>query len=104
MGLRPDWVMIGIGQPDGSVSLVASKEMTRAELEYETDTEEVRSWGSWEPLRVQTTAVYRLTAEMRAWVWITAPDYASAFATLFEQWQPGRAQRPEIGGRRELPG
>lgn len=103
MGLRPDWVMLGVGQPDGGVALIASKELTRAELEYEASFEDICSYGLWAPLRVQTTAVYRLTAEMREWVFITAPDYETAFSTLFGQWRPERARRPELEHRRELP-
>jgi hypothetical protein len=102
--MRPDWVMLGVSNADGTVRLIASKELTRAELEYEADYEEIHSLWSLEPPRmVQTSAVYRLTAELRTWVLITAVDYPAAFDALFGQWAPERARRPEIEQRRELP-
>lgn len=87
----PDWVMLGASMVDGSVMLLASKELTYGELEGEVDEVELdRSmrYGTLAP-----SMRYRVRADMKTFVLITAPDYERAFAHLFTQWKPERARR-----------
>lgn len=98
---RPDWVMCGMPQPGGDgVRLIASKELDRAELEAQVSRLEV--WPG-EMFPDPVSQRFLLTAEMRTFTVIDAPDYAVAFRTLFEGWTPGPASRPALtDGQREL--
>lgn len=73
-----------VALPDGTVRIIASKELYEAELRSEVDRLSV--WQSPEPFAVRTR--YYVTCEMRSYVIISAPDYASAFTHLFTQWSP----------------
>jgi hypothetical protein len=94
---RPDWVMVGMPWA-GGVRLLASKDMTHAELaaevsrlypEYETP----------EPLpSLVISQRITLTAGMRTFTVIDAPDYPSAFTALFETWTPGPGERAALPG------
>jgi hypothetical protein len=101
---RPDWVMCGMPQPGrmGWVRLIASKELNTAELQAEYSRPDI----AYEPLFLDPSSVrqrFFLTAEMRTFVIIDAPDYPSAFKSLFEGWTPEPAARPALGeGRRGI--
>lgn len=106
---RPDWVMCGAPNPSGGVRLIASKELNRAELEAQFEYEDIWDGGLFAPAgltpvgRVLRSHRYSLTADMRTFVVIDAPDYPSAFRSLFEGWSPEPASRAAIGeGQREL--
>jgi hypothetical protein len=88
VSLHPDWVMLGVSRQDGSVWLIASNELSSGELSSEIDYDDV--WDTWaQPLRRITTSVqYRVTAELRTYVLITAPNYTAAFDVLLRQWRP----------------
>jgi hypothetical protein len=92
---HPDWVMCGVPW-NGGVRLLASKEMTHAELDAQRDLPDIDPWGSWPkmlpPLRI------KLTAGMKTFTMIEAPDYPSAFRALFEHWTPGPDEHAAIGG------
>ena len=92
---RPDWVMCGCPVP-GGVRLLASKDMTHAELSADYGYADIGVPG-WDP-PVLTSRRITLTAGMSTFIMIEAPDYPSAFAALFEQWTPGP------GEHRALPG
>jgi hypothetical protein len=95
-------VMCGMPGHDGGVRLIASKELNTAELRAEFS----RAALTYEPLFLDPSSVsqrYFLTAEMRTFTVIDAPDYPTAFKALFEGWTPEPAARPAIGdGQREI--
>jgi|SRR5262252_6840796 len=101
MTLRPDWVMCGGPHPPG-VRLLASRELTEVELRAEMDwLDPVDPWATFPGIPV---ARYFLTAQMRQFILIDAPDYPSAFKALFEKWSPEPGQRPALGmGQLQLP-
>jgi hypothetical protein len=89
---RPDWVMCGCPAP-GGVRLLASKDMTHAELEVAYDWADT---GRWPPIpRGQRIT---LTAGLKTFIVIDAPDYPSAFRALFEQWTPGPGEHVALPG------
>lgn len=94
MGVRPDWVMVGMPQPGGKVWLIASKDMNEAELRAEIDRGPDLLFDSeifpGQPYRHE----YTLTASMRRFTLIEAADYPAAFRALFEQWTPEPAAGP----------
>lgn len=92
---RPDWVVLGSPHQNG-VMILASKDLTQAELEFERD--DLMAWG-----RVEAVAShYRitLTVEMRTYVVVFADTYAEAWQRLFQQWQP--EEPTAIEGRRAI--
>jgi hypothetical protein len=93
---RPDWVMCGCPAP-GGVRLLASKDMTHAELEAQFDWgPDTDTWGFSPPvLRGQRIT---LTAGLKTFIVIDAPDYPSAFRALFEQWTPGPGEHAALPG------
>ena len=104
--VRPDWVMLGMRDParDG-VMLLASKELTLAELSYEA---EVADYGwAFEIRQAIVSHRYELRAEMATYVIITAPTYEQAFEHLFRTWRPDdyrTGPAPELeDGQRRLP-
>ena len=92
---RPDWVMCGMPW-NGGVRLLASKDMTHAELSADFGYADIGIPG-WDP-PAMTSRRITLTAGMSTFVLIEAPDYPSAFAALFEQWTPGPADRVALPG------
>jgi hypothetical protein len=99
---RPDWVMCGMPQPGdtGWVRLLASKELNQAELTAQMQYPE--TFGIF-PAPSIVTQRYTLTAEARTFIVIDAPDYPTAFRSLFEDWTPEPAARPAVGeGRRAI--
>ena len=97
----PDWVMCGVQNPAGGVRLLASQDLTQAELQALIDYPEI----VYDPFPVpgQVRQRFLLTAEMRTFSMIEAPDYPAAFQALFEHWSPQPAARAAIGeGQMEL--
>jgi hypothetical protein len=92
---RPDWVMCGMPW-NGGVRLLASKDMTHAELEAKFDHVNVECGLVYLPVLAGHRIT--LTAGMSTFIVIDAPDYPSAFAALFEQWTPGPADRVALPG------
>jgi len=92
---RPDWVMCGC-PARGGVRLLASKDMTHAELEARFDWADINMGTYLSPhLRSQRIT---LTAGLKTFVMIDAPDYPSAFRALFEQWTPGPGEHAALPG------
>ena len=83
---RPDWVMCGVQNPAGGVRLLASSELTQAELEAQIDRPDIFHDPLFGPSPV--TQRLNLTAEMRTFTMIEAPDYPAAFQALFKHWSP----------------
>jgi hypothetical protein len=102
-GSRPDWVMIGIHAPDSSVFIIASKELTSAELTAEADTMDIMSGWYTETVRVDVVRMrYLLSCDMRSYVIVHAPNYGAAFQHLFQQWSPEAPTNDAIAARRRL--
>jgi hypothetical protein len=95
---RPDWVMCGGPGPCG-VRLLASKEMTKAELSVDFGYED-RFMGLdlFDPLPWPRSRRITLTAGVKTFILIDAPDYPSAFRALFEKWTPGPGERVALPG------
>jgi hypothetical protein len=78
------------------VRLLASKDMTHAELEARFDWADINMGTYLSPhLRSQRIT---LTAGLKTFVMIDAPDYPSAFRALFEQWTPGPGEHAALPG------
>jgi hypothetical protein len=87
---NPDWVMCGMRLATGGVRLLASKELTLAELEVMVERQDI-FWAPGDILPVAqavTSQRMTLTTHMRTFVVIDAPDYPSAFSDLFRDWSP----------------
>jgi hypothetical protein len=91
---RPDWVMCGMAGPAGGVRLLASKDMTHAELSADYDWADI---GPWSPPMLRSRRI-TLTSGLKTFIVIDAPDYPSAFRALFEQWTPGPGERAALAG------
>lgn len=92
---RPDWVMCGMPW-NGGVRLLASKDMTYAELEAAYDWVDIDMGTHYSP-HLRSCRI-TLTAGMLTCVMIEAPDYPSAFRALFEQWTPGPGDHVALPG------
>jgi hypothetical protein len=92
---RPDWVMCGTPGPLG-VRLLASKDMTHAELEAKFD--HVMADTGWDVFPHSVSQRITLTAGLKTFIVIDAPDYPSAFRALFEQWTPGPGEHAALPG------
>ena len=108
---QPDFVICGAPLASGWVRLLASKELSKAELEAQFGFQDVYDddYESLIPDAVMATSVkVSLTVEFMTWkqkafVLIDAPDYPSAFRALFEDWTPARDVHPAIGrGQQEI--
>lgn len=84
--LGPSWVVSGVARSDGTVMLVASRELSWAELSSEVDTADVYSGAYTAPLLSVTQVRYRFTADLRRYEVITGADYGAAFESLIRLW------------------
>lgn len=101
---RPDWVMCGIPWPEGGkVSIIASTELSQAELEAQRDAFDLDPFDVLGPFRMGPMR-YTLRVEMHRFVIVVADTYEQAFRSLFEQWTPARTSAPVGGRRREITG
>ena len=94
---HPDWVMCGVPW-NGGVRLLASKEMTHAELDAQFGYTDIWDGGLTPGYAIPASRRITLTAGMRTFVMIEAPDYPTAFAALFEQWTPGPGDHAALPG------
>lgn len=81
----PDWVMFGIREGD-SVALWASSTLSFVQLE--TEYLHPRFAGSYSYFPDGTTERTTMTVTMGDHVVVHAPDYETAFRTLFGKWSP----------------
>lgn len=100
MQTRPDFVVVGASDPDGGVILLASKDLHQAELKAVADLE--RDWGN-EGRRIRIRHTYMLTTEMGSVTVVRAPDYSTAWRTLFQTWTPPEPRQAALPGSRALP-
>jgi hypothetical protein len=83
----PNWVMLGIDMPDGSVRLFVSDKLTQSELELQMNLS--FDWLSLADVRALISSrTLTLTTWMSDLVIINALDYRSAFEALFKTWTP----------------
>jgi hypothetical protein len=114
----PDWVMLGVPGPvdpavgaEEGVWLYASKDLTAAQLKAEVDEEAERDWmeQAIEPgfllgaLPPPPRPIITITATLKSFVVVQAPDYPTAFEALFKRWRPEAAARAALPeGARKL--
>lgn len=103
--LGPDWVMLGVPDPDSTGVLVyASDKLTRAELEVEIETADIYRLDSPIAGSLITDRRFQLTATSRTLVWATGATYGDAIRNLMEHWAPETPSARAIGaGPRQLP-
>jgi len=109
--LPPDFVIVGTPLPDGRVRIVASKDLSEAELKYEARMQDVYSgsqFGGYDSLdpvtSVTTRTVWTMSTVMLKFTMIDAPDYGTALRHLMDMWKGSyTADRRPIGeGQREV--
>lgn len=100
MQQRPDWVMCGTPWPeDGKVAILASTELSQAELEARRDTYRIDPYELFDLYGFRDAPMrYTLTVQMDRFVIVMADTYEQAFRSLFEQWSPQRQARAPLGG------
>lgn len=79
---HPEFVIVGGRLPDGSVAVLATDQLTYAEITTEPSFE----------------INYRLSVGMRSWTVAYGTDYPSALAELFSRWKP-----PTPAAQQQLP-
>lgn len=99
-GPDPNWVMVGTTQPDGTVVILASTDLSQAELRHETEW----LWDDLGPRRLHRLAFSwcELTVRMGTYVMASGSTYEEALRRLFEHWSPATAKPRELSGRRDL--
>lgn len=102
-GDRPDWVMLGVPQPNGKGAIFASTDLTEAELRHETEMDKWARWSLVPPTRHLVTRIF-LEVQMRTYVMVVADTYAEALATLLREWKPERQSQHalDLSGPREI--
>ncbi|MGW6698835.1 hypothetical protein [Nocardia sp. NPDC055049] len=96
---RPDFVILGAPHPEGGVIVLASKELTQAELRTELNEDELFGGYGYDRRIGSVLRDYRttLSTELRGYTMVLADTYGQAMANLFEQWTP-----PEPAGRQSI--
>jgi hypothetical protein len=92
---NPEWIICGMQMPKG-VRIVASKTLTRAELEANYQHHSIFD-GPFPVGTVMTSYDLALTTHMRDLVIIDGSDYATCLKHLFEKWSPDKTEKPAIG-------
>jgi hypothetical protein len=109
-GSRPKWVMVGLEWDGPGVLLLASDQLSRAQLDFEARQYEFRDMAdlqrNFAPSLALTTIIETRPAAGRkdGYVLIAAPDWAQAMQALFSQWTPDPEQRALEPGQKELRG
>lgn len=99
----PDWVMLGVPRPDGSVMIFASVELRDAELRHEVDDLDLEALSRDRDWRVPwARRRFFLTVELKTYVMAHGATYAEALARLMREWSPEQAAA-EVEPRRALP-
>ena len=84
--MRPEFVVLGVDNSDGTVTLFASRELNLTELSSEVDRQDVHSVGYAAPFYLTVSVRYSLKTELRTYTTVTAPDYVSAVQSLLASW------------------
>lgn len=97
----PDWAMVGLPQTDGTVVILASSDLTGAQLRHEWTTP--RSGLSW--LADGTEIHHRifLTLTMKMYYMAEGNTYPEALARLLSTWKPEGARARELTSADNLP-
>lgn len=98
---RPDWVILGSPNGDGSYTVLASAVLDSAELNMRSRNACYIFGPSYAPFRESDRSI-TLKVEMEDFVAITASSYAACLRALFEDWTPAPAQRLAIRGTGKL--
>lgn len=98
---RPDWVILGSPNGDGSYTVLASAVLDSAELNMRSRNAYYTFGPSYAPFRESDRSI-TLKVEMEDFVAITASSYAACLRALFEDWTPAPAQRLAIRGTGKL--
>ncbi|MDX3661313.1 hypothetical protein PV646_28745 [Streptomyces sp. ID05-26A] len=101
--IHPSWVMSGAQIAPDHVILLASKDLSQADLEMHADEELGFPWYTgtlhWPPRRE-----YILSTTMNSFVRIEAASWPAAFEALFQRWTPDTGQPHELATTLALPG
>lgn len=96
---RPDWVILGSPNSDGSFSVIASASLDTATLTMRSHAvwanNDSEFWASPRSLDKSIT----LAVELFDMVIITGPDYAACLRALLDTWSPNAASPLSIGTR-----
>lgn len=96
MSVRPDFVMLGVREPDGSCSIYASTELRHADLvaHREHPLEVIMAAAAKGiPLTALPAQKFDLTAELASYAEGHGASYAEALLDLMRTWQPPDATR-----------
>jgi len=86
----PQWLMIGVRITNDCVRIIASQELSQAELRTEYEYADFYRFASLDKCFGRRSL---LTADLRSFIIITADTYEHAFQHLFEQWSPEPKRR-----------
>jgi hypothetical protein len=78
--------MLGVRRTDGQVMVLASRELTRAELSDESEHESLYNSFSAVPMRMTRMPMFRVTCDMRTYVIVVGADYPQAVDAVFRSW------------------
>lgn len=99
---QPDFLILGITTGDG-VMVAASSSLTQIDLSMEVERIDYSTWDSPVYRSIDGARWWSVGAQMHDLHIVYASDYATAFARLFEDWDPPMAKRVEIGpGRKAI--
>jgi hypothetical protein len=97
-GARPKWVMAGLEWDGPGVLLLASDQLSRAQLDFEARRYEFRDMAdlaaNFAPSLALTAVIETRPSAGRkdGYVLIAAPDWAQAMQALFGEWTPDPEQ------------
>jgi hypothetical protein len=104
---RPDWIMVGAPSWTGEgVMILASRSLSRAQLEYAVDTEDFEFGLSFERRmhvvgrHLTITAMIDHWTHEEAFIIIQASDYGKAIRHLLKKWSPD-GNRPPMDMERD---
>lgn len=92
MSVRPDFVMLGVREPDGSASIYASTELRHADLIAHREAPLAVMLSMDDPRRIPPTR-FELEAVLGSYAEGHGASYAEALLDLMRTWQPPDAQR-----------
>jgi hypothetical protein len=95
---KPEWVMLGLNWPGPGVILLASKELTQAELDFRARQYNYTDWSQFLTNfmnDIETT----LFIHLKGFTIVAGPNYAECLASLLRQWNPD--ERLAIGASRD---
>jgi hypothetical protein len=92
---RPEWVIMGVAKDDGTVMLVASDQLSYAELEAVIDEEDLVSLYD-RRVRILPQTRYEMRGELRSIIYTVGATWMEAFTRLFGLWEPEVPRRPQL--------